>query len=36
MFMLGTQWFLTGMNINYRGIDENCWEIDLIQGSHPP
>ena len=21
--------------MNCREIDENCWEIDLIQGSHP-
>ena len=23
------------MDRNYRGIDGNCKEIDLIQGSHP-
>ena len=34
--MLGTQWFLMGMDRNYRGIDENYREIDLIRGSHPP
>ena len=32
--LLGT--FLMGMDINCRGIDGNCREIDLIQGSHPP
>ena len=21
--------------MNCREIDENCWEIDLIQGNHP-
>ena len=25
-----------GMDSNYRGIDGNCKEIDLIWGSHPP
>ena len=25
-----------GLDRNYRGIDENCREIDLIRGSHPP
>ena len=25
-----------GMDMNYRGIDGNYREIDLIQGSHPP
>ena len=34
--VLGTQWFLTEIDGNYRIIDENCREIDLIQGSHPP
>ena len=32
--MLGTQWFLMGMDRNYWGIDENSKEIDLIRGSH--
>ena len=34
--VLGTQWFLTEIDGNYRIIDENCREIDLIQDSHPP
>ena len=34
--VLGTQWFLTEIDGNYRIIDENCREIDLIQSSHPP
>ena len=25
-----------GMDMNCRGVDGNCREIDLIQGSHPP
>ena len=25
-----------GIDGNYREIDENCREIDLIQGSYPP
>ena len=25
-----------GLDRIYRGIDENCREIDLIRGSHPP
>ena len=25
-----------GMGMNFRGIDRNCREIDLIRGSHPP
>ena len=25
-----------GMDRNYRWIDGNCKEIDLIRGSHPP
>ena len=33
--MLGTWWFLMGMDRNDWGIDGNCTEIDLIQGSHP-
>ena len=32
--MLGTQWYQMVMDRNYRGIDGNCKEIDLIQGSH--
>ena len=34
--MLGTQWFLMGIDGNYRRIDGNYREIDLIRGSHPP
>ena len=29
VLVLGTQWFLMGM-------DRNCKRIDLIRGSHPP
>ena len=25
-----------GLDRNYRGIDGNCREINLIRGSHPP
>ena len=25
-----------GMDMNCRGVDENCRKIDLIRGSHPP
>ena len=34
--LLGTQWFLMEIDGNYRRIDGNCKEIDLIQDSHPP
>ena len=28
--VLGIWWFLMGMDRNYRGMDGNCREIDLI------
>ena len=36
MCILGTQWFLIEIDGNYRRMNEDCREIDLIQGSHPP
>ena len=30
------KWILIRMDRNYKGIDENCREIDLIRSSHPP
>ena len=35
-WLLGTQWFLMGIDGNYRGIDGNCRKIDLIRGSYHP
>ena len=34
--VLGTRWFLMEIDGNYRGMDGDCREIDLIRGSHPP
>ena len=36
VWMLGTRWFLMGIDGNYRGMDGDYREIDLIRGSHPP
>ena len=29
--LLGTQWFLMGIDRNYKEIDGNCREIDLFE-----
>ena len=34
--MLGTWQFLMGIDENYRKMNGDCREIDLIRGSHPP
>ena len=34
--VLGTWWFLMEIDGNYRGMDGDCKEIDLIRNSHPP
>ena len=36
MCMLGTQWFLMEIDGNYRRMNEDYREIDLIRGSHLP
>ena len=33
--LLGTRWFLMGIDGNYRGMDGDYREIDLIRDSHP-
>ena len=34
--LLGARWFLMEIDGNYRGMDGDCREIDLIRGGHPP